>query len=252
MARAVSVADDAAASAVRERAAVVVERIRRAGGDPAAVRIVAVTKGFPASAPAAALAAGLADLGESYAQELVAKAAELGEPAEPGEAAAPEAGSGPRWHFVGRLQRNKVRALAPLVALWQSVDRLSLGREIAKRAPGAAVLVQVNVSDEPQKGGCAPGEVADLVSDLDGLGLAVEGLMGLGPMGAPEEARPAFARLHRLADVLGLRERSMGMTGDLEVAVQEGATMVRVGEALFGPRPPRSGGPRRPAGDVGH
>jgi pyridoxal phosphate enzyme (YggS family) len=210
---------------VAERLAALRARIESAGADPDAIVVIAVTKGFDASAVGAAVAAGLLDLGENYAQELLAKAE-----------AAPD---GVRWHAIGRLQRNKVRSLAPHVALWQSVDRAELGGEIARRAPGAAVLVQVNVSDEPQKGGCEPGETAALVHDLRADGLQVEGLMAVGPTGPPEAGRPAFARLRALADELALPVRSMGMTADLEVAVAEGATMVRIGTALFGPRSPK-------------
>jgi pyridoxal phosphate enzyme (YggS family) len=197
-------------------------RIEAAGGDPDSIVLIAVTKGFDRSAVDAAVAVGLLDVGENYAQELLAKAA--GAPAEV------------RWHFIGRLQRNKVRALAPHVALWQSVDRAELGAEIAKRAPGADVLAQVNVSGEPTKGGCPPEEVPALVRDLQADGLRVGGLMTVGATGPAEAARPGFATLRELADRLSLPIRSMGMTGDLEVAVQEGATMVRVGTALFGPR----------------
>lgn len=215
------------AAAVAERAAAVRDRIAAAGGDPAAVRLLAVTKGFGPAEVLAALGAGLADVGENYAQELAAKAAD--------EAVA-RADPPPRWHFIGVLQRNKVRLVADRVHLWQSVDRLPLGAEIAKRAPGAAVLVQVDLAGLPGRGGCQPGEVPDLVAGLGDLGLDVRGLMAVGPPGPPEDARPGFALVARLADRLGLPERSMGMTGDLEVAVAEGATMVRVGTALFGPR----------------
>jgi pyridoxal phosphate enzyme (YggS family) len=208
--------------AVSSRLAEVRRRIEAAGGDVEIVKIIAVTKGFGPEAVFAAEEAGLADLGENYAQELVAKAA---------------AAEKVRWHFVGRLQRNKVRELAPIVHLWQSVDREALGHEIAKRSPGARVLVQVNVSDEPQKGGCSWAEAPGLVERLRAGGLTVEGLMAVGPAGPPEAARPGFRRLARLAGELDLAELSIGMTGDLEVAVQEGATMVRVGTALFGPRP---------------
>jgi pyridoxal phosphate enzyme (YggS family) len=207
---------------VAERLAVVRARIESAGGDPDAIVLVAVTKGFDASVVDAALGAGLHELGENYAQELAAKAE--------------DAPAGVRWHFVGRLQRNKVRTIAGHVALWQSVDRAELGAEIARRAEGAEVLAQVNVSGEPTKGGCPPDAVAALVSDLTADGLRVSGLMAVGATGPPEAARPGFARLRGLADDLSLPVRSMGMTGDLEVAVSEGATMVRVGTALFGPR----------------
>ncbi len=128
-----------------------------------------------------------------------------------------------------------MRALAPWVQVWQSVDRAELGAEIARRAPGARVLVEVNLGEEPQKGGCLPGEVAALVDVLRHGGLAVEGLMAVPPHAG--DPRPWFAALREQAATLGLRELSMGMTDDFEVAVEEGATMVRVGRALFGPRP---------------
>ncbi len=206
---------------VAENVERVTRRIERAGGR--GVRLLPVTKGFGVDAVHAAVASGLSAVGESYAQELVEKAALATVPVE--------------WHFVGRLQRNKVRRLAASVALWQSVDRLRVGQEIARHAPGAAVLVQVNVTGEEQKGGCEPAATADLVRALTELGLEVRGLMAIGPLGAPEAARPAFRQLRALADDLGLDERSMGMSADLEVAVEEGSTMVRVGTALFGPRP---------------
>jgi pyridoxal phosphate enzyme (YggS family) len=200
-------------------------RIEAAGGDPAAVRIVAVTKGHPAEAVAEAMAAGLLDLGESYAQELVGKAESLDAQA--------------RWHFVGGLQRNKVRAVAPFVHLWQSVDRLSLAGEIARHAPGAAVLVQVNVTGLEHQSGCPSERLPSVVDGCTDLGLVVQGLMAIGPQGPDAEVRAAFRRVRELADRHGLAERSMGMTGDLDAAVAEGSTMVRVGTALFGPR----GGP---------
>ncbi|MCU1353584.1 MAG: hypothetical protein JWM05_2793 [Acidimicrobiales bacterium] len=206
------------------------DRIVAAGGDPAAVQLIAVTKGFDIDVVAAATAAGLRDLGESYAQELERKASRL-DPTE----------LGPRWHFIGRLQRNKVRSLAGVVHLWQSVDRLPLGLEIARRAPGAAVLVQVNVSDEAQKGGCPPASAPDLVGALRDAGLDVRGLMAVGATGPPEASRAGFRTLRRSADDLDLPVRSMGMSGDLEVAVQEGSTMVRIGTALFGVRAARPG-----------
>ncbi len=214
-----------------ERLASVRGRIQAAGGGP--VDVLAVTKGFGADAVRAALGAGLIRLGENYAQELVAKADEL--------AAQPEPGPAPEFHFIGRLQRNKVRILASRVAVWQSVDRPELAVEIARRAPGAQVLVQLDLSGEPQKGGCDPARAEALVDQARELGLDVRGLMGVGPAGPPEAARPGFRHLVALADRLGLPERSIGMSADLEVAVQEGSTQVRVGRDLFGPRPPRPG-----------
>jgi pyridoxal phosphate enzyme (YggS family) len=213
-------------AAVAANLAGVHDRIRAAGGDPGRVTVVAVTKGFGPEVARAALDAGLSVLGENYAQELLDKVAAL-------------APARPSWHFLGRLQTNKVRHLAPHVALWQSVDRPGVVREIAKRAPGAAVLVQLNLSGEPQKGGAALADGPALVGLARDEGLDVRGLMGVGPAGEPEDARPGFERLVALADALELPERSIGMSADLEVAVRAGATMVRVGRDLFGPRPPR-------------
>jgi pyridoxal phosphate enzyme (YggS family) len=201
-------------------------RISDAGGSPDEVTIVAVTKGFGVEAVEAAVDAGLSDFGENHAQALEVKARQL-----PAATA-----SRRRWHFLGHVQRNKVRRVGPFVHLWQTVDRVAAGREIARRAPGAHVLVQVNVSGEGQKNGCEYDEAPALVDALGAMGLDVRGLMAVGPTGPPELARPGFRRLTELADRLGLPERSMGMTDDLEVAVQEGTTMVRVGRALFGAR----------------
>ena len=215
------------AASVAERLAVVRDRIDQAGGGRA-VQVVAVTKGFGVEAVEAALALGLDAVGENYAQELLGKAEQL--------SSAPTAAD-PTWHFLGRLQRNKVRHLAGVVAVWESVDRAELVDEIAKRAPGARVLVQANLSGEPQKGGAPLADVADLVAHGRAVGLEVQGLMGVAPAGPAEAARPGFRALVALADELGLPERSIGMSADLEVAVEEGATMVRVGRGLFGPRP---------------
>jgi PLP dependent protein len=214
------------------RVAAVRERIAGAGGDPDSVRLVAVTKGFDAGVVRSALDAGLEDIGESYAQELVGKATELEESGDDRAL---------RWHFVGRLQRNKVRKAARYVSLWHSVDRLALGAEIARFAPGAAVLAQVNAAGEASKGGCEPSMAPALVDGLVDLGLDVRGLMTIPPAGPAETARPAFRAVRELAQRLGLGELSMGMSDDLEVAVQEGATMVRVGRDLFGPRPDPAG-----------
>jgi pyridoxal phosphate enzyme (YggS family) len=197
------------------------------------VTIVCVTKAHPPEVAAAALLAGFRDLGENYAQELRAKAPDLA-------AFATEQGiEPPQWHFIGRLQTNKVRLVADSVALWQSVDRASLAEQIARRAPGAAVLVQLDLAGLPDRGGCPPEEAPALVERCRSLGLDVRGLMGVGPPGDPELARPGFRQLVALADELGLPERSIGMSADLDVAVEEGATIVRVGSALVGPRPPR-------------
>jgi uncharacterized pyridoxal phosphate-containing UPF0001 family protein len=234
------------------RLAAVRERIASTAPDPAAVTLVAVTKGFAADTVRAALDLGVRDIGESYVQELVAKAATLDADADAEtaagteddvEASGPPGSAGrpaPRWHAIGRLQRNKVRKAAPFVTLWHSVDRLSLGAEIARCAPGAAVLAQVNTSGEASKAGCAPAMAAGLVEGLVDLGLDVRGLMTIAPAGPAEGARAAFHAARELRDRLGLTELSMGMSGDLEVALSEGATFVRVGSGLFGPRPGES------------
>jgi len=219
------------AAGVAEGLAQVRARIEAAGGDPDGLTIVAVSKALPADVVEAGAQAGLRDFGENYAVDLAAKVDAM-------------PGLRVRWHFIGTVQRRQVRAIAPHVHLWHGVDRREEGAEIVRVTPGARVLVQVNLTAEPQKGGCRPGEARVLVDGLRADGLDVQGLMTVGPAGDPEGARPAFRALHRLADELGLPERSMGMSGDLEVAVQEGATIVRVGTALFGPRPER-GGARR-------
>jgi hypothetical protein len=212
---------------VAERLAAVRARVAGAalasGRDADAVTLVVVTKEVALDDVRAAIAAGADDLGENRAQDLAAKAAAL------------SADAAPRWHFIGRLQRNKVRSVASVVALWESVDRAELAAEIGRRAPGAEVLVQVNVAGEAQKGGCAPGEVNGLVDACRTHGCRVAGLMTVPP--ASGDPRPVFSRLRALTSDLGLEVCSMGMSGDYEAAISEGATMVRVGRAIFGPRP---------------
>lgn len=205
------------------------------------VELIAVTKGFGADAIRAAADAGCTAIGENYAQELQRKIASL-------DAGAAQANSNwrrPDIHFIGQLQTNKVRLVADLVDVWQTVDRPALVAEIARRAAGATVFVQVDLTDEPGKGGCRPDETAGLVDACRELGLVVEGLMTVGPTSADAlgTAR-AFAQLRTLADRLGLPGCSMGMSGDYEIAIANGATHVRIGSALFGARPQ----PRAPIG----
>lgn len=211
------------------------QRIESAGGDPDRVTLLAVAKGQSADAVLAAVGAGLVDVGESYVQELAAKADDIADRV--------DGRTSVRWHLIGGLQRNKVRQAAPYVHLWQSVDRLSLAAEISRRAPGAAVLVQVNVAGAVQQGGCPPTRVPSVVEGCTDLGLEVRGLMAIGAQGTDADVRAGFRVVRDLADRLQLRERSMGMSGDLDAAVAEGSTMVRVGTALFGPR-----GGTRPVG----
>ena len=226
------------------------QRIADAGGDPAAVRVVAVTKGFGAEAVRAALGAGIADVGENYAQELLSKveavrSAGIGAAADKtgaGSGGARVQGGGAelgvRWHFLGAVQRNKVATLAPVVSCWQGVARAVEGEAIARRRPGAIVLVEVDTTAASGRNGCPPEAVPGLVTELRAAQLDVRGLMTVAPTD-PEGARLAFRTVRALADDLGLSERSMGMSDDLELAVAEGSTMVRVGRALFGDRPPR-------------
>ena len=213
-------------AAVRARVAAAAER---AGRDPAAVRIVAATKTVPAERLAALVAAGCVDLGENRAQELLAKA--------PGR---PDV----TWHFIGHLQRNKAKDVVLARATVETVDSERLATELDKRAGAAGVpvpvLVQVNVAREPQKSGCDPDAVAALIAHVRSLsGLELRGLMTIPPHDDdPERIRPHFSALR------ALRARhldpgawlSMGMSADLEVAVAEGATHVRVGTAIFGAR----------------
>ena len=205
----------------------VIERIERAGGDPAGVKVLAVTKSFGPDAVVAAKAVGLAEVGENYAKEIEAKRAAL-------EAAGQD--SGVRWHFLGALQTNKIRGLARLVDCWQSVSRESEGERIARARPGATVLIQVAFSSDAGRPGCEPEGVRALARTLVGFGLDVNGLMAVAPR-PTDEARAAFRTVRGLADDLGLAVRSIGMTEDLELAVAEGSTMIRVGRALFGDRP---------------
>lgn len=198
------------------------DRIRRAGGAPDAVTVVAVSKTYPAAAVRAAALAGFGDVGESFAAELAAKAPQVHEPV--------------RWHFVGQLQTNKVRVVAPHVDVYQSVDRPSLVAELAKRAPAATVLVQVNLAGDERRGGASWSDAPRIIDAARSAGLDVVGLMGVAPLADERTVAAAFGRLRSLCDDEGLAECSMGMSADLELAVAEGATMVRVGAAIFGDR----------------
>ncbi len=208
------------------------EAARRAGTSGERVTLIAVTKTFGLDAVLAALDAGCLAIGENYAQELVAKMAGF-----------PDDRPRPTVHFIGRLQSNKIRLLAPCVDVWQTIDRVGVIDELARRAPGARIFVQVNVDDDPDKGGCAPSDAPALVERAVDQGLAVEGLMTIGRQGTAEQVSVGFSRLRSLADELGLAGCSMGMSGDIEAAVAAGATHVRVGSALFGQRVRQLGGP---------
>ena len=205
-----------------ERLQQVRQQIVGAGGSN--VEILAVTKGHPIEVVQAAADAGLTAVGENYAQELVAK---FGHNT-----------FGMAVHFIGQLQTNKVRRIVDLVDVYETVDRPALVVELAKRAHGAHVLVQVNTTDDATKGGCVPSEVEALVTQSSAAGLVVDGLMTVGPTtGGAEAARAGFRLVRGVCDDLGLATCSMGMSDDFEVAVQEGSTRVRLGSVLFGMRP---------------
>jgi pyridoxal phosphate enzyme (YggS family) len=216
---------------VRERIAAAAER---AGRDPAGVTLVAVAKLQPVAAVRAAVAAGVPDIGENYAQELDARAAEV---------------DGARWHFIGRLQRNKARLLVEAGALVHSLDSLpaasALGRRATEAGKVARTLVQVELDERAAAHGVPAADLQDfLAACRQTEGLEVVGLMLMPPPAPSAEAtRPLFRRLAEIAGRLGgdLRALSMGMTADFEVAVEEGATLVRVGTAIFGPRPVEKG-----------
>jgi PLP dependent protein len=201
---------------------------RKAGRDPAGVLLIAVSKTVEVERIRAAVAAGVAALGENRVQEARDKVAALGHPVP--------------WHLIGSLQTNKAKDAVQLFDWVHSVDRLELARELDKRAHAAGKtvrgLLQVNLGDEPQKGGAASGEVKQLLDDMRGLGnLKIRGLMAIPPMVPDAEAaRPYFRRLRELREATGLEHLSMGMSADYEIAIEEGATMVRVGTAIFGPR----------------
>ncbi len=196
-----------------------------AGRDPAAVKLIAATKSASIDQIAEVIQLGVTDLGENRAQELLTKAPELLNGLNHPDV---------HWHFIGALQRNKVKSLVPWIDLWQSVDRIELGATLARVAPTARVLVEVNLASEAGKAGCDPQLVPSLVNELRRLGLIVEGLMAIPP--ARLDPVRHFAALRILAESLDLAELSMGMSDDFELAISEGATMVRVGRGLFGDR----------------
>jgi PLP dependent protein len=203
--------------------AVVRERIASTGRDPGSVTVLAVCKSLGPEAPLVAASAGLVDVGENYAAELVAHHDAAG--------ATPLA-----WHYLSALQRNKLARLAPRVAVYQSVASARDASLVARHAPSARCYVQVDVTLLAGRAGCPIGEAPSVVATARDQGLVVEGLMCVASPD-PERAAGEFADLRRAADALGLEGCSMGMSGDLEAACAAGATLVRLGTALFGPRP---------------
>ncbi|MEE9299029.1 MAG: YggS family pyridoxal phosphate-dependent enzyme [Acidimicrobiia bacterium] len=209
--------------AVRERIA---EAAQRAVRSPGEISLVVVTKYASDAEVEEVVAGGATDLGETRADSIVARAGRF---------------DGVRWHFVGRLQGNKVRKVRPVTDLLHSLDRAELAGYWGGADVIPPVLVQVNVGGEPQKGGISPSSAAALVELCIESGLAVRGLMTVPPRPtSPQEARPWFESLRLLRDSIaldhpGVRELSMGMSDDFEAAVAEGATILRVGRAIFGP-----------------
>jgi PLP dependent protein len=210
---------------VAENLLAVRDRIERTGRNPDDVAIVAVTKGFGPETCREALAAGLTMLGENRVQEALAKMAQI-ERAE--------------WHLIGHLQSNKVRHAAGRFALIQSIDSIRLAEQLAREHPQQHVLVEVNVSREPQKSGVLPEQALDVAAGVAGV-LDLRGLMAIGPSEGDPTA--AFGELKRLRDeaeqrlATSLPILSMGMSGDFEAALAAGSTMLRLGQVLFGPRP---------------
>jgi len=198
----------------------------RTGRDPGSVKLVAVGKTKPIEMLREAQASGQTIFGENYAQELREKADAL---------------PGAEWHFIGALQTNKAKLVVGRVALVHTCDRIALAQELSKRAKSAGVtqrvLLEVNVGREPQKAGVLPEDAPALLEQVRALpALACEGLMCIPP--AEEDPRRHFRSLRQLGERLGLPELSMGMTADYEAAIEEGATLVRVGTAIFGERNP--------------
>jgi pyridoxal phosphate enzyme (YggS family) len=211
--------------------AVIAAACRRAGRSPGEVLLVAVSKTVEVERVRLAIEAGVAALGENRVQEAREKVEVLGHPVP--------------WHLIGHLQSNKARDAVRIFDCIQSVDGLDLAREIDRRAGAAGrtldVLIEVNVGEEPQKSGVRPGEVKPMLDAMGALEhLRVLGLMAIPPaVTDPEQSRPHFRRLRELRDASGLPHVSMGMSADYAIAVEEGATIVRVGTAIFGPRPAR-------------
>jgi pyridoxal phosphate enzyme (YggS family) len=198
----------------------------RAGRQRSDITLLAVTKKFPAALIRDAYSLGLREFGENYAQEFEGKRAELADC------------EGSRFHLIGHLQSNKSKIAAEIFAVIQTVDSQKLARRLDAEQKPLDVMIEVKLSSEEAKAGAAPEEVPALVEVIRGCAhLRLLGLMTMPPWSDDAEpSRPYFARLRALADANGLKQLSMGMSHDLEVAIEEGATMVRIGTALFGPR----------------
>ncbi len=210
---------------VAQRLAYVRRRLASAAAPDQNITIVAVTKGGTIEHLKAALANGLCDLGENYASDLKTKSE-----------AASQLNLGPiRWHFQGKLQSNKVKRLSKVVSVWQTLDSLKAAEKLARYSPGASVFIEILMNQDPNRPGVPPAEVADFAVSCRKFELDVRGLMCVARPGSQNLAEADFKLCNQLRDIAGLDELSMGMSSDFELAVQYGATTIRLGRILFDP-----------------
>ena len=206
---------------IKERAQELAEVVRtRSDGNAI---LLPVTKGFGVREVLAMLEVGLTKIGESYAQEILEKTEMITD-------------DRIAWHMIGRVQRNKVQKLSETVDLWHSVDRKELITEIAKHKKNSEILIQVDMNDRSQQGGCSPENVPDLIEFASDKGLNVKGLMTIGVDRDINATRNIFAEMAKLSEKMGLKEISMGMSNDFEIAIDYGATILRIGRSIFGER----------------
>jgi len=206
---------------VKERAQELAEAVKTKSGGNAI--LLPVTKGFGVGEVQAMLEVGLTKVGESYAQEILEKAKSITD-------------DRLDWHMIGRIQRNKVRKLSETVDLWHSVDREELIAEISKHKSDSKILIQVDMNDRHEQGGCSPENVPNLIEFASDKGVKVEGLMTIGVDHDIEATKNIFSELAKLSKKMGLKEISMGMSNDFEIAIDYGATILRVGRSIFGER----------------
>ena len=207
---------------IKERAQQLSELVRTKSDGNAI--LLPVTKGFGAREVQAMLEVGLTKIGESYAQEILEKRKMITD-------------NRIAWHMIGGVQRNKVRKLSETVDLWHSVDRKELITEISKYQKNSKILIQVSLNDRHKQGGCSPENVPDLIEFASDKGINVEGLMTIGVDQDIDATKNVFAELGKLSEKMGLKEISMGMSNDFEIAIDYGATILRVGRSIFGERP---------------
>ena len=207
---------------IKERAQQLSELVRTKSDGNAI--LLPVTKGFGVREVQAMLEVGLTKIGESYAQEILEKRKMVTD-------------NRIAWHMIGGVQRNKVRKLSETVDLWHSVDRKELITEISKYQKNSKILIQVSLNDRHKQGGCSPENVPDLIEFASDKGINVEGLMTIGVDQDIDATKNVFAELGKLSEKMGLKEISMGMSNDFEIAIDYGATILRVGRSIFGERP---------------